>query len=215
MESVFAYVNNIDILGQTEEDLLHADFICRQFEALSGALVNRNRKSAILGLGTWAGRQDWPLKWLASPTTLRVFGVDFAASIKDTTAASWQAATIRFQVAIAPWQQRQVPTLRAHRNILETFLFSKLYYLAQALPLPAVAARAITASAGAFLWGEAGFGAERVAWETLHNPFISGGHLPSRAEVLLVKQSCWMAGQQDQSATHLAYWHGHCLRIWV
>ncbi len=122
MESVFTYVNDIDILGQTEEDLLQADFICREFEALSGVLINRNRKLAILGLRTWAGRQDWPLQWLASPTTLCVFRVDFAASVKDTTAASWQAATIRFQAAIAPWQQCQVPSLQP----AEIFLYSVL-----------------------------------------------------------------------------------------
>ena len=46
---------------------------------------------------------------------------------------------------------------------MEVFLFSKLYYLAQALPMTAAAARAITATTGAFLWGEAVFGAKRVA----------------------------------------------------
>ncbi len=59
MESVFAYVDDVDIIGQSEEDLLLADSICRQFEAMSRVIVNRNRKSAILGLGTWAGRQAW------------------------------------------------------------------------------------------------------------------------------------------------------------
>ena len=61
MESVFAYINDVDILGQSEEDLLLADTICRCFKAMSGVIINRNRKSAILGLGTWAGSHDWPL----------------------------------------------------------------------------------------------------------------------------------------------------------
>ena len=65
MESVFAYVDDVDMIGQSEEDLLLADSIFRQFEAMSG--VNRNRKLAFLGLGAWAGRQAWPLPWLASP----------------------------------------------------------------------------------------------------------------------------------------------------
>jgi len=215
MESVFAYVDDVDIMGQSEADLLLVDTICRQFEAMSGAILNRNRKSAILGLGAWAGRHEWPLQWLASPPTLKVFGVNFAASLHDTTVASWDAAITRFQAAIAPWQQRGLTTLRARRDALEIFLFSKLYYLAQALPMPAAAARAITAAAGAFLWGMAGFGAERVAWETLHGPFSAGGlaitHLPSRAEALIAKQSCWMAGQGGRAAAHMAYWHGQNL----
>ncbi len=28
---------------------------------------NRNRKNLILGLGSWAGRLDWPLPWLSQP----------------------------------------------------------------------------------------------------------------------------------------------------
>ena len=70
MESVFAYVDDVDLIGQSEEDLLLANTICSQFEAMSRAIVNRNRKLAILGLGTWAGCQSWPLTWLSSPSTL-------------------------------------------------------------------------------------------------------------------------------------------------
>ena len=70
MESVFAYLDDEDIIGQSEEDLRLANTICSQFEVISGAILNRNRKSAILGLGTWAGHQNWPLTWLSSLTTL-------------------------------------------------------------------------------------------------------------------------------------------------
>ncbi len=94
---------------------------------MSGVIINHNRKLAILGIGTWAGRQDWPLPWLASPTTLKVFGVKFAASIHQTTNASWQGADIPLQVAIAPWQQQQISTLRARRDVLKLFLFSKSF----------------------------------------------------------------------------------------
>jgi len=215
MESTLAYVDDIDIIGQSDEDLLLANTICGQFEAMSGAILNRNRKSAVLGLGTWAGRTEWPLPWLNSPPTLKVFGVQFAATLHDTTLATWEEAIKRFKAAILPWQQRGLTTLRSRRDALETFLFSKLYYLAQAIPLPAEAARTITAAAGAFLWGGSGFGPERVAWETLHNPLAMGGlaitDIASRAEALIVKQACWLAGQGGNSTAHLAFWHGQDL----
>ncbi len=67
----------------------------------------------------------------------------------------WPSSTFRW--SITPWQPQQIITLCARRDVLELFLLSKLYYLARA-------ARAITAAAGAFLLGEAKFGAERVAW---------------------------------------------------
>ncbi len=212
MESVFAYVDDVDIVAQSEEALGIINDICSRFEKMSGAILNRNRKSAILGLGSWAGRQNWPLPWLNSPPTLRVFGVEFAATARATSSASWNAAIARFRAAIVPWQSRALTTLRQRRDVLETFLFSRLYYLAQAVPLPASAARSITAAAGAFLWGGSGFGAERVAWETLHNPMATGGlavtDISSRAEALLVKQACWMAAQGGRPAAHLAFWHG-------
>ena len=44
MESVFTYVDDVDIFGQSEEDLLLANTICSQFEAMSGGIVNRKQK---------------------------------------------------------------------------------------------------------------------------------------------------------------------------
>ena len=101
--------------------------------------------------------------------------MEFAATARATSSASWNAAIACFRAAIVPWQSQALTTLQQCRDVLETFLFSHLYYLAQAVPLPASAARSITAAAGAFLWGGSGFGAERVAWETLHNPMATGG----------------------------------------
>ena len=114
---MFAYVDDADILGQYEEDLFLADSICCLFEDLYGVIINCNRKLAIAGLGIRACSHDWPLPWLASPTTLKFFGVEFATSIQETTNVFWQSAFIQFQVAIALWQQQYVTTLRTCRDV--------------------------------------------------------------------------------------------------
>ena len=88
VELVLAYVDNVDVLGDDNEDILLVDGICCMFERMSGANLNRNRKSAILGFGTWAGRQDWPLPWLHAPPALKVFGVTFAPAYRETVALS-------------------------------------------------------------------------------------------------------------------------------
>jgi hypothetical protein len=63
-EATFGYMDNIQVLGDDLQDIVRVDLACRDFEAASGALLNRNRKTTINGLGSWAGRQDWPLQWL-------------------------------------------------------------------------------------------------------------------------------------------------------
>ena len=61
IEKILGYVDDVNALGDDMRDLLVIDDLCRRFEGMSGAILNRYRKSAVLGLGSWAGRQDWPL----------------------------------------------------------------------------------------------------------------------------------------------------------
>jgi hypothetical protein len=83
-ELSFAYVDDINVLSRHPSDLLLLDDITRQFEASSGAILNRNRKTVILGFGTWTDRHDWPLPWIQSVTQAKVFGVTFAPSLQAT-----------------------------------------------------------------------------------------------------------------------------------
>jgi hypothetical protein len=54
------------VLGSHLSDIFRVNTITLAFKAAAGALLNRNRnrKTLIQGLGSWAGRQDWPLDWL-------------------------------------------------------------------------------------------------------------------------------------------------------
>jgi hypothetical protein len=63
-ERVETYVDNVVAVGEDESDLLIIDVICRQFEEMSSSILNRSHKTAILGLGGWAGREVWPLDWV-------------------------------------------------------------------------------------------------------------------------------------------------------
>jgi hypothetical protein len=75
---------------EDEKDLLVLDSSVKALEAVSGAILNRNRKSLILGLGAWAGRQEWPVVWLQPCTEVTVYGVTVAPSYKDTLRLSWE-----------------------------------------------------------------------------------------------------------------------------
>ena len=95
---------------------------------------------------------------------------------------------------------------------MEIFIFSKIWYLAQALPLPSAVAQQITAAAGTFLWRG---GVERLAWQELHRPLLEGALaiscIRTRAQALWAKQACWAIGNGGQAAGHLAFWLGGLL----
>jgi hypothetical protein len=51
-EASLGYVDDVAALGTDEADLVKLDDAVRDFEAVSGAILNRNRKSVIVGLGS-------------------------------------------------------------------------------------------------------------------------------------------------------------------
>jgi len=143
---------------------------------------------------------------------MKVFGIDLSTSLIATVDHSWDRCQREVLAAIAYWSGRHLPTLRLKRDALEVFCFSKLWYLAQMLPLPTAVANRINSAAGAFLWrGHL----ERLAWQELHSPFLQGGlqlsDLVSRGQALLAKQFCWAVGLDGPSKHHWAYWLGRQL----
>jgi hypothetical protein len=109
-ERVEAYVDDVVVVGEDENDLLIVDAICRQFEAISGAILNRSHKTAILGLGGWASRKAWPLAWVSAPDQLKTFGVVFAPTLASTVSQSWEGCLAGVQSAIHGWRARGVPS---------------------------------------------------------------------------------------------------------
>jgi hypothetical protein len=63
-ERVEAYVDDVVAVGEDESDLLIIDTICRQFEEMSGAILNRSHKMPSLALE--AGLAGWPGHWTGS-----------------------------------------------------------------------------------------------------------------------------------------------------
>jgi hypothetical protein len=50
------YEDDLDALWDDNNCPLIIDSITRNFETVSGQILNRNRKSAIIYVGTWSGR---------------------------------------------------------------------------------------------------------------------------------------------------------------
>ena len=60
------YLDDVQLLTGEEQDLVMFDRVMVRFELQSGALLSKDKKSKVMGLGQWQGREDWPseVSWL-------------------------------------------------------------------------------------------------------------------------------------------------------
>ena len=208
------YVDDISGLSTDPRDLLFLDEAFKKFEAASGTVLNRSQKSKIMGLGGWAGRDVWPLPWLRTEDSLRIFGVQFMPRVGDTIAASWSRCLEGFRKCLLSWSSRMLPTLQQRVFVLNTFALSKLWYLAQVLPLPRNILLELEKVSRKFLWlGRL----EHLPFEELHAPLLEGGlglpNIQAKCDALFLKQTCRFLAAPTPSRLHLAYWVGLQLRF--
>jgi hypothetical protein len=128
------------------------DSITLDFEAASGALLNRNRKTLILGLGSWAGRQDWPLPWLQAATSIKVLGFEIHPTFTASVEATWTRVLAGLRSTVQSWSGRRLPILLQRVQVLEVYVSSKAWYFAQVIPLSASAAASLRSILGDFVW---------------------------------------------------------------
>ena len=208
-EASLGYVDDVAVLSDSDSDFTTCDEAVSLFEAASGALLNRNRKSVVVGLGTWAGRQDWPLPWLHVAASVKLYGVVVAPLFADTLKLSWERTVAGLEATLLLWRSRALPLLFQRRLVLDCYGLSKLWYLAQILPLPKLFLGRILRAASTFLWQGR---LERLKWEELVRPLHAGGLgvtcVASRAQAMLAKQACHRLAAGGRPAAHLSFWLG-------
>ena len=71
------YCDDVEFVSNDVQDLITFNRIMTKFEATSCAILSRNEKSKILGIGSWRNKEDWPLEvsWLKTEKQLKIFGV--------------------------------------------------------------------------------------------------------------------------------------------
>jgi hypothetical protein len=133
----------------------------------------------------------------------------FATSVS----ASWELVAAGVERVLLEWAARRLPTLRQRARALETFALSKVWYLAQIIPMPPAVADRLRRAVSDFLWKGR---LERLAFDELHSPLGEGGlrlsAIATRAQALLAKQACHRLAGGGNPAAHIAYWVGLRLR---
>lgn len=207
------YVDDISVLSTDLNDLEHLNQAFLKFETMSGTVLNRSNKSKIMGLGRWKDKDDWPLQWLKTEPSLKVFGIQFTPTTKGTIHESWVKCVQGVRNCIMAWSSRMLPTLNQRIQVIQTFALSKLWYLAQILPIPKKYLLEIEKIVRRFLWlGRL----EHLPFEELHGPIREGGlnlvNIGAKCDSLYLKQTLRMLNSETNSKKHLSYWIGIQMR---
>jgi hypothetical protein len=205
----FGYIDDVEIISGDIRDLHLVDVLCRRFEAAAGAILNRNRKTVILGLGSWAGRLVWPLPWIRAASPVKVLGFNIAADLASTQQATWDRVLAAVRSTVGGFSSRLLPTLRQKVDVIITFALSRVWYFCQVLAMPPEVAADIRRCISSYLWKGR---TERLAFDELHSPREKGGlGLPciqTRAEALFTKQYAQFVAAGGRMAAHVAFWLG-------
>ena len=215
IQCIEAYCDDVNVLTNKVSDFAVLDDAVSKFESFSGAILSRNKKCKVLGLGSWAGRVDWPLSYLKNVGEIKVFGIFICDSYRSLIKRNWDFRFENFVAAIRSWSPRVLETLLQRVEVLKLFAFSRVYYVASVLPITETMAKKFEKEVGKFLWNASGK-VLRVSLEELQNcPEKGGLGLPclrNRNKALMLSQLLRLLKSRDRkSLGHVGYWLGELL----
>ena len=211
-----SYCDDIEQLSSDTRDLVKFNEVMEKFEMTSGAILSRTNKSKVMGIGPWKGRQNWPeeVSWMKVVTEMKIFGFTICSTYQQTLTKTWEKVVRGFEQVLFSWESRQLETLSQRVQVARTFALSKLYYVAQVLPLPGEHRRKVESRLSSFIFRGRH---ERLKLSELENTCENGGlglpNLSVKADSLLIKQMCRMMNLPNEKSFHLmGYWLGWFLR---
>ena len=186
-----------------------------KFEQFSGAILSRDKKSKVVGFGGWAKKESWPVAWLKTVKSIKIFGVFVCDSYSEILTLNWDFRFKKFSDAIISWSSRILDTLQQRIEVIRVFALSRVYYISSILPIKAKMVKKFESLMGKFIWQGSGK-ILRVALEELKNDHLSGGlHLPCLATMsnALLSSQCirLLRSEDNKSMMHLDFWLGSLL----
>ena len=148
--TVRALVDDVVIFMSSDDDIIKAGEILDLFCQWTRARMNK-LKTRALGLGGWRGRSRWPLPWLNSSNTLKLLGIEFSSSIKETEDRVWDKSFGHLQGILRENASRRFNVYQ-RVNFLKTKALSRTVYLAQVLQCNDRVADRIMSAVMNFVW---------------------------------------------------------------
>lgn len=146
---IVAYADDISVIVTSTEKIERLRCLFLRFERAAGAKLNMLKTTSI-DVG-FIDQGVLVVPWLNSEVKVKILGVIFANSIRVMIRLNWDAVVNNF--ARLTWlHSLRGLSLVQKVSLLNTFLTSKIWYLAQILPPYSVHTAKITATMGTFLW---------------------------------------------------------------
>ena len=209
------YADDISGVFTKKSDLTLLGEVMGRFERASGALVNPD-KCWVLGLGGhWLEETQGELGMFKLVRELKILGIVLKADYDEMLRLNWEKVVGKVRKCLAGWRSRVLPCLKQRRDVLEIFALSKMWYVAQVLPMPESVVEEVESLVGGFLWSGS---AERVSLATLKNREVDGGlavtDIRTKADSLILKTWVRMMLRPRDSKYFLvsSYWLGFRLR---
>ena len=200
----------MNVVIEKESDFKVLNKVLEDFEKVSAAILSRNKKCKVLGLGRWKNRKDWPLDYLVPVSEVKVFGVWFRDSYREMSARNWEYRLDKFRKCVFSWSTRYFDTVLQRIEVIKCFGLSRVYYVASVLPMHATWIKSFNKIIGDFLWKNSGK-VLRIPREEVINSIGRGGMglqcLGTMNKSLILTQMFrLMKNEDEKSRKHLNFW---------
>ena len=182
---------------------------------MSGAILSRNSKCTIMGLGSWKRKRTWPLHYVRTVEEMKLFGIYIKDSYRSIIKRNWEYRFLKISNCVKSWSSKYLPSLKARAQILNIFALSRVFYVASILPMSKTMAKKFESVMGKFIWNSSGWFL-RVAIEEVKNRTEKGGLglicvLRMCKSLLLSQFLRLLKSSHYNSVYHVAFWIGDSL----
>jgi len=201
--AVVAYADDVTVLVTAPEEIAAIEEALRCYEEATGAKL-KIAKSHAMAVGSWDTRTVTNIPY---STEVKVLGIQIANMTAQSVVSSWSRITNTVRLQARKAYTRDLD-LAQRIQYVHTYLFAKLWYMAQVLPAPSVQIRQIVSAVAWFIWQGGIF---RVPLSTLQKKKKGGWGLTdveTKCRTLLLYQT-WMQSRRDREITAewLRYWN--------
>ncbi|KAJ4440885.1 hypothetical protein ANN_10732 [Periplaneta americana] len=166
--TVQAYADDISVICRNESQLGNLVDILILYCNATNARVNY-KKSALLPLGEW--NPAISIAHIPVRFEVRILGINFSPRLDDIIENNWQSTLNKLRGTLHQHLSRNLNLLQKVWHV-NTFALSKLWYLAQVLPMPDKVSQKIEQLIGYYVWRGYPF---RVARPQLRRKITEGG----------------------------------------
>lgn len=146
---IVAYADDITVISTSTQRIHTMKELFDRFERVSGAKLNLQKTQSI-DVGYIDGNPLY-IPWLHSTNTVKVLGVIFCNSIRLMITLNWDAMVRKFS-QLAWFHSMRTLNLCQKVTLLNTFITSRIWYLASNVSPYAVHTAKLTSTMGSFLW---------------------------------------------------------------